>query len=135
VARRFAGLVAATLAAAGCADGLTAPTRAPAPATAQERVAAGLSGPNAVRFAPRDCPPSDGRIRIIEASCHPGPQPLFVVDGARVATGRELRPEDIVSIEVIKPEQAVARYGRDAAHGAVIIRTRGGAVPSPTSAP
>lgn len=51
---------------------------------------------------------------------------LWVVDGREVsaALARALDPAGIVAVEVLKGRQAISRFGRRAANGAVIVTTR-----------
>lgn len=82
-------------------------------------------------------------IRIYESTtAEPTDDPLILVDGERVRapgarTGgpgegssrhpiSDLHPEDIESIEVIKGEEAVSRYGDAAREGVILITTRDG---------
>lgn len=55
-----------------------------------------------------------------------GEEPLVIVDGKRVAAGAvaSLDPSTFVTVDVFKGEGAVARFGPEAAHGVVQIRTR-----------
>lgn len=66
-------------------------------------------------------------VRVLEVDN----KPLWVVDGV-VSAGqpRGLEPSSIVSIEVLKGAAATALYGTEAAHGVIIVTTRG-AAPSP----
>jgi hypothetical protein len=56
------------------------------------------------------------------------PQPLFIVDGERLSgeqiVARGIRPEHVDRMEVVKPAQAIAEYGRAGEHGVVLIFTR-----------
>ncbi|MFH4967500.1 TonB-dependent receptor [Gaetbulibacter sp. M240] len=54
-------------------------------------------------------------------------EPLFVVDGFTITGGiRDLNPNDIESIQVLKDATAGAIYGNRAANGVVIITTKSG---------
>lgn len=56
-----------------------------------------------------------------------GSQPLYVVDGFPIPGGiRDLNPNDIESIQVLKDATAGAIYGNRAANGVVIITTKSG---------
>lgn len=52
------------------------------------------------------------------------PEPLFVVDGVRVADLDQLGPNDIARIEVIKGPAAAALYGEEAEAGVVWVTTK-----------
>ena len=85
-----------------------------------------------------------GSSRIVirgETSIAGENQPLFIVDGIPVdnsqlnarASGRDfknaiadLNPEDIKTLTVLKGPNAAALYGARAAHGAIVITTKGG---------
>lgn len=85
-----------------------------------------------------------GSSRIVirgETSIAGGNQPLFIVDGIPVdnsqlnarSSGRDfknaiadLNPEDIKTLTVLKGPNAAALYGARAAHGAIVITTKGG---------
>ena len=85
-----------------------------------------------------------GSSRIVirgETSIAGENQPLFIVDGIPVdnsqlnarSSGRDfknaiadLNPEDIKTLTVLKGPNAVALYGARAAHGAIVITTKGG---------
>lgn len=60
-----------------------------------------------------------------------GPQPLFLIDGVRVASDdrrlRELAPDSIDSIEVVKGAVAERLYGAEGRNGVVRITTRAAA--------
>ncbi len=56
-----------------------------------------------------------------------GAEPLYVVDGFPLAGGiRDLNPNDIESIQVLKDATSGAIYGNRAANGVVIITTKAG---------
>lgn len=96
---------------AGCeADSVTAP----APASVDAPVASGLAAPRAG--------PSIFACRVGSTSA----EPLFVVDGtiAPFETVRELDPDAIGSIEVVKGTAASDVYGSRASAGVVLITTR-----------
>lgn len=85
-----------------------------------------------------------GSSRIVirgETSIAGENQPLFIVDGSPVdnsqlnarSSGRDfknaiadLNPEDIKTLTVLKGPNAAALYGARAAHGAIVITTKGG---------
>jgi TonB-dependent SusC/RagA subfamily outer membrane receptor len=52
-------------------------------------------------------------------------RPLFVLDGRRLADdGRDLNPNEIETVEVMKGSSAVAQFGEDARNGVVLITTK-----------
>lgn len=54
-------------------------------------------------------------------------EPLYVVDGFPITGGiRDVNPNDIESIQVLKDASAGAIYGNRAANGVIIITTKGG---------
>lgn len=63
------------------------------------------------------------KIRGMSSSAEDGL--LYVVDGKKV-TDYEVSAEEILSVKVLKPEEATALYGSSAAQGAVIITTKKG---------
>lgn len=80
-----------------------------------------------------------GVIRIRDGGTVP-PEGLLIVDGVRVFHSwsgcetappgmppwRPLDPGDVDSVEVLKGQQAVARYGPEAKHGALVVTTKRG---------
>lgn len=59
-----------------------------------------------------------------------GGQPLFVVDGVRIghsyaSAQSAVNVYDIQSVEVLKSPSETLMYGRDGAHGVIIIKTKG----------
>lgn len=70
---------------------------------------------------------SMARIRGIN-SINVSNGPLYVIDGV-ITTGdiREINPEDVESIDVLKDASAAAIYGARAAEGVIIITTKKGA--------
>lgn len=52
--------------------------------------------------------------------------PLYVIDGVPTGDSRELNPNDIESIQVLKDASAAAIYGSRAANGVIIITTQKG---------
>ncbi len=55
-----------------------------------------------------------------------GNTPLYVIDGLISNGGRDLNPNDIESIQVLKDASAAAIYGANAATGVIIITTKKG---------
>jgi len=53
--------------------------------------------------------------------------PLFIVDGVEVSTGlRDINPDDIESIQVLKDAGAAAIYGIQGSNGVIIVTTKKG---------
>ena len=68
------------------------------------------------------------RIRGVASFGNSGAEPLYVVDGFPISGGiRDINPNDIESIQVLKDASAGAIYGNRAANGVVIITTKNGA--------
>jgi TonB-linked SusC/RagA family outer membrane protein len=65
-------------------------------------------------------------VRIRGFSTFGGSQPFYVVDGVPGAAIRDLSPNDIESMTVLKDASAAAIYGAAAANGVVIVTTRTG---------
>ncbi|UUF14951.1 MULTISPECIES: carboxypeptidase-like regulatory domain-containing protein [Flavobacterium] len=63
-------------------------------------------------------------VQIRGASTIKGANPLYVVDGQIVSDIKNLNPNDILSIDVLKDEKATALYGSRAASGVIIITTK-----------
>jgi TonB-dependent Receptor Plug Domain len=128
--------VAAGVSVAACAPGAAtrpSPVRAvrePSP----ERLRAVVDGVvprmtvlQAMAGRPAAVPLDDVRVVFREGSRHPGPPPLFVIDGFPVERGvrvLDVDPALIIGIEILKGPAAVERFGLDAFHGVVLIRTR-----------
>jgi TonB-dependent starch-binding outer membrane protein SusC len=73
------------------------------------------------------------RIRGI-STINAGAEPLYVVDGFPLSGGiRDINPNDIESIQILKDASAGAIYGNRAANGVVIITTKKGAKGEPLS--
>jgi TonB-linked SusC/RagA family outer membrane protein len=53
-------------------------------------------------------------------------QPLFVIDGIPGGSFRDVPPEDIKSIEILKDAAAAAIYGARGANGVILIQTKRG---------
>ena len=71
-------------------------------------------------------PGSVPSVRIRGFSTFGGSQPYYVVDGVPGAAIRDLNPNDIESMTVLKDASAAAIYGAAAANGVVIVTTRTG---------
>ena len=55
-----------------------------------------------------------------------GEKPLMIVDGKEMTEGsmEDIDPEDIATIDVLKGDKAVEKYGEKAKNGVVIIKTK-----------
>lgn len=60
------------------------------------------------------------------------PQPLYIVDGIRMAGEQNVNPQDIASIDVLKDASSAAIYGSAAAGGVIVITTKKGKIGAPT---
>ena len=73
------------------------------------------------------------------ADVRPAPEPLIIVDGVIVNRGaafiREMNPNGIESIEVLKGEAAKDQYGSRAGDGVIVIRTKPMPAPPPPLPP
>lgn len=121
----------AVIAAAGaCAsDGLTAPVVAP-PATSESHLAAALQGRlPGVQIRTGGSAPASMRVACrLGGERLDGREPLFVIDDVPMTQAEmqaaELNVRQIEEIYLLKPAQAVNRYGDRARDGAVLITTR-----------
>lgn len=68
---------------------------------------------------------ADGMISIRGKSSVEDSNALFIIDGKPVAS-HDLRPEDIMNVEILQGAQATALYGARGANGVVIITTKQG---------
>jgi TonB-dependent starch-binding outer membrane protein SusC len=75
-------------------------------------------------------PEADINIRVRGvSSVYAGSQPLLVIDGVVASLSlRELNPNDIASIEILKDAASAAIYGSRAANGVVLVTTKAGIV-------
>jgi TonB-dependent starch-binding outer membrane protein SusC len=71
-------------------------------------------------------PGASPSVRIRGFSTFGGFQPFYVVDGVPGSAVRDISPNDIESISVLKDASAAAIYGAAAANGVVIITTKQG---------
>ncbi len=72
-------------------------------------------------------PGADPTIRIRGFSTFGSSDPLYVIDGVAIeGSMRDLSPNDIESIQVLKDASAAAIYGSRAANGVVIVTTKQG---------
>lgn len=53
-------------------------------------------------------------------------EPLWIVDGIRMAPGNHFDINDVESIEILKDAASSAIYGSKAAHGVILVRTKRG---------
>jgi len=70
------------------------------------------------------------RTSITQRYAHTtNPHPLIIIDGMQIGTSPIglsglLNPSDIEHLNVIRPPESQTIYGREAAHGAIVIETR-----------
>ncbi len=77
-------------------------------------------------------PGADPTIRIRGYSTFGDSNPLYVVDGVAInGSMRDLSPNDIESVQVLKDASAAAIYGSRAANGVIIVTTKQGKKNSP----
>lgn len=72
-------------------------------------------------------PGQAAQITIRGAAFTAGNNPLYVVDGMYMSDLRNINPDDIQSIEVLKDASAASQYGARAASGVIVISTKKGA--------
>ncbi len=105
----------------GCAAETFAPHPTPAPREAGAVEAlAGKARESAVLREERP------RIRICQCGGHQGPErPLVFVDGEELPSDglREIKPDQIESIEIVKGSAAITLYGHRAVDGVILVRT------------
>lgn len=69
--------------------------------------------------------PSDSKV-VIRGSLNP----LIVIDGVEKGVGADklqaVNPQDVKSIEILQPENAIAKFGDRAKEGAIIVTTKKG---------
>jgi TonB-dependent starch-binding outer membrane protein SusC len=53
-------------------------------------------------------------------------EPLWIIDGIRMAPGNHFDSDDVETIEVLKDASAAAIYGSAAAHGVILVTTKRG---------
>jgi TonB-dependent SusC/RagA subfamily outer membrane receptor len=109
----------------GCAGDALLPRPAEAP-----RAASLVEAPpeKAKPQAPTAQPPGNGPTSF-RWRCGGGQstrRPLIVVDGRELPEDRlrEIRPEQIESIEILRAPQAISIYGPRAADGVILVRTK-----------
>lgn len=71
-------------------------------------------------------PGSGPVIRIRGLNSFGNNNPLFIVDGNPVSDSRDLSPNDIESIQILKDASAAAIYGSRAANGVILVTTKKG---------
>lgn len=72
-------------------------------------------------------PGSEATVRIRGFSTFGNSQPLYVIDGIPVESGqRDINPNDIETMQVLKDASAASVYGSRAANGVIIITTKSG---------
>ncbi|HEX6750773.1 MAG TPA: TonB-dependent receptor plug domain-containing protein [Longimicrobium sp.] len=120
-----AGLVLLPLAAAACADRMTAADSKPRPSSIAELLQARVSSVQ-VREQAKG---SGARIRICNyVQMVPEHPPLYVVNGRKVSHNdihaMAIDPAKIENMEIIKGPSATERYGIEAVNGVVLITLR-----------
>ena len=76
-------------------------------------------------------PGAGANVRIHGYSTFTSNEPLYIVDGARVAAITELNPNDIETMQILKDASAASIYGSAAAGGVIIITTKRGKLGRP----
>lgn len=71
-------------------------------------------------------PGSNPTIHIRGVGSISDTEPLWIVDGIRMAPGNHFDVDDVESIEVLKDAAASAIYGAKAAHGVILVTTKRG---------
>lgn len=68
----------------------------------------------------------NGGAVFLRGSNRPGSQPLYIVDGEKIADfdSAALSPESIDSIQVLRSLSAIALYGNEAQNGVIVITTK-----------
>ena len=68
---------------------------------------------------------TETRIRLGEAVLTEQHQsPIYVLDGKIVANGNDINPDNIEEVTVLQPGAAVAVYGAQGCHGAIVIKLK-----------
>jgi TonB-linked SusC/RagA family outer membrane protein len=82
--------------------------------------------PGVVIRASSGQPGASGSIQIRGRGTFEGTQPLFIVDGIRIAAGdfALLNPNDIESFNILKDAAGAALYGSEGANGVVVVTTK-----------
>jgi len=63
-------------------------------------------------------------VVMIETSSRTQFEPLYIVDGKEVDNLKEINPNNIATIEVIKDLDKTIRYGERAQHGVILIKMK-----------
>lgn len=71
-------------------------------------------------------PGSASSIKIRGVSSLNNPNPIYIIDGVRSASGSSFNVQDIETIDVLKDASAASIYGASAAGGVIIITTKKG---------
>jgi TonB-linked SusC/RagA family outer membrane protein len=72
-------------------------------------------------------PGAEGTIQIRGVTTlNGGAGPLYVVDGVITDNGRNINPQDMASIEILKDAASASIYGAQAANGVILITTKKG---------
>ena len=71
-------------------------------------------------------PGSGSSIKIRGISSLNNPNPIYIIDGVRSASGSSFNVHDIETIDVLKDASAASIYGASAAGGVIIITTKKG---------
>lgn len=89
-----------------------------------------ISGVNVVKSS--GAPDATPTIVIRGLTSLNQPNPLYIIDGARVPDGNNLNVQDIATIDVLKDASAAAIYGAAAAGGVIVITTKKGVTSTPS---
>lgn len=65
-------------------------------------------------------------VRIRGYGSNKSSEPIYIVNGTRVASLSSIDPNDIQNIEVLKDAASAAIYGAEGANGVVLVTTKGG---------
>lgn len=66
----------------------------------------------------------EGGVVMIETSSRTQFEPLYIVDGIEVDNLKEINPNDIASMEVIKDRDKTIKYGDRAQRGVILIKIK-----------
>lgn len=69
---------------------------------------------------------SDGKNGVVEITTKAAAAPIYIIDGKRSteAEMKKLGKEQIASVDVLKGETAIAKYGNDGKNGVIVITTK-----------
>jgi TonB-linked SusC/RagA family outer membrane protein len=79
-----------------------------------------------VTVVTQGAPGSDAQVFIRGIGNFQNSQPLYVIDGVQTNSMRDINPNDIESISVLKDAVGTAQYGVSGGNGVVLITTRKG---------